>query len=106
LVRRVIAEAVRRQRPPESWWWATPNGYSYPSRHVVWAVLGYGAAADLLGAGGARREVIALLRAPAVGVAATRVVLAVHWPSDVLAAAVFAASWRRLAAEDADARRP
>lgn len=97
LTRRVLAEAVRRQRPPSSWWWAEPSGSSYPSRHTTWAALGYGAVADLLDLAGVPRPVARTVPLAAVTtVAATRVMLAVHWPSDVVAAVVYSTSWRRV----------
>lgn len=92
-LRRGLAETVRRGRPPAAWWWHSPSGFSYPSRHVTWAVLGLGTAADLLGGGPGYRRAAAALTA---GVVATRVLLAVHWPSDVVAALVYSAAWRRL----------
>lgn len=92
--RRLLAGAVRRQRPPSSWWWHTPSGYSYPSRHVTWAVLGYGAAADLLHLSGPADFL--MRTGPTTAVAATRLVLAVHWPSDITAALAFAVAWRTL----------
>lgn len=93
-VRRVLAELVRRPRPPEAWWWATPSGFSYPSRHVAWAVFGYGAMADLLQTAGSPAIAGWARVAPPTVVAMTRVLLAVHWPSDVAAAVLFAAGWR------------
>jgi undecaprenyl-diphosphatase len=95
--RRALAEAVGRRRPPADWWWAQPSGHSYPSRHVTWAVLGFGAAADLLTASGAARPARAVRLAPVLLVAPTRLLLAVHWPSDVVAAVAFARAWRALA---------
>lgn len=92
-VRRGLAETVRRGRPPAAWWWHAPSGFSYPSRHVTWAVLGFGVAADLHGGGRPYRRATAALT---VGTVATRVLLAVHWPSDVVAALLYAAAWRRL----------
>lgn len=95
-MRRALAEALRRPRPPASWWWASPTGYSYPSRHVAWAMLGYGALGDLLDAGGQAAAARGVRVTPSLLVAATRVLLAVHWPSDVVAAVIFAVAWRRL----------
>lgn len=101
--RRMIAEMIRRHRPPESWWWEDPSGFSYPSRHVTWAALGYGAATDLI-AGSRRFGAVHVCAAGAIGaVASTRLVLAVHWPTDVLAAAAYAWGWRRLTALPHDA---
>jgi membrane-associated phospholipid phosphatase len=96
LLRRALADAIRRGRPPTAWWWDEPSGFSYPSRHVTWAVLGYGTAADLLRAGGSTTRVRYLMAAPPGLVAISRIVLAVHWPSDVAAAAVFGIGWRHL----------
>jgi membrane-associated phospholipid phosphatase len=101
--RRLLAEAVRRGRPPESWWWHAPAGHSYPSRHVTWAVLGFGVAADVTGVGRRLRPSAIVLTAV---VASTRLVLAVHWPSDVLAALVFSFAWRRLSTPNRSARSP
>jgi membrane-associated phospholipid phosphatase len=92
--RRALEETVRRSRPPAEWWWQEPSGYSYPSKHVTWAVLGYGAAADLVGHG--HLPARALATALSTVVAGTRLVLAEHWPSDVLAAAGLALAVRRL----------
>jgi undecaprenyl-diphosphatase len=94
--RRALAEVVRRARPPEAWWWAQPSGFSYPSRHVTWALLGFGATADLLAEAGATRIARPVRVVPVTVVAATRLLLAVHWPTDVVAAAVFSQAWRAL----------
>jgi membrane-associated phospholipid phosphatase len=92
--RRALEEAVRRSRPPSDWWWQQPSGYSYPSKHVTWSVLGYGAAADLVGDG--HLPAHGLATALSTVVAGTRIVLAEHWPSDVLAAVGLAVAMRRL----------
>jgi membrane-associated phospholipid phosphatase len=97
-VRRLVAEAVRRPRPPQSWWWENPSGFSYPSRHVTWAALGYGAAADLLAGTGSARAARLVAMGTVGVIAGTRVLLAVHWPTDVLAAATYACGWRLLTA--------
>jgi undecaprenyl-diphosphatase len=95
LIRRIVAEVVRRQRPPSAWWWAEPSGFSYPSRHTTWATLGYGAAADLFELAGVPRAATRGISFAAVTVVAgTRVLLAVHWPSDVAAAVAYSMSWR------------
>jgi membrane-associated phospholipid phosphatase len=92
--RRVLEESVRRSRPPSDWRWQQPSGYSYPSKHVTWSVLGYGAAADLVGDG--HLPARGLATAVSTVVAGTRLVLAEHWPSDVLAAVGLALAVRRL----------
>jgi membrane-associated phospholipid phosphatase len=94
-VRRAIADTVRRRRPPAEWWWSQPTGFSYPSRHTTWAALAVGVIFDLRRAGSATNSYLPLgLFTPAV--AATRLILAVHWPSDVVAALAFSAAWRAL----------
>jgi membrane-associated phospholipid phosphatase len=92
--RRLLEETVRRSRPPSDWWWQKPSGYSYPSKHVTWSVLGYGAAADLIGDSWPPAR--GLATALSTVVAGTRLVLAEHWPSDVLAAAGLSSAMRRL----------
>lgn len=96
LARRVLAEAVRRTRPPADWWWSEPTGYSYPSRHVTWIVLGCGAIGDVRRAGGGVGDWNGLSRLLIAVVGITRVVLAVHWPTDVVAGVGFGTAWRRL----------
>jgi membrane-associated phospholipid phosphatase len=94
LARRVLAETVRRGRPPRNWWWSEPSGFSYPSRHATWIALGCGALTDLSQASGGRSSAA---RGSLVGVVGmTRVALAVHWPSDVGAGLVFSSAWRKL----------
>lgn len=95
-LRRLLAEMVRRERPPSQWWWSEPSGYSYPSRHVTWIALGTGTILDL-GTGGRSSTLAGALRTTVVGmVFLTRVVLAVHWPTDVAAGLAYSAAWRRL----------
>lgn len=93
-VRRALAESLHRARPPSGWWWDTPSGFSYPSRHVTWAMLGWGTAVALLVPEPAPRRIATA--ALTTTVAATRLLLAVHWPSDVAAAVAFSMSWRAL----------
>lgn len=95
-LRRGLAEASHRSRPRRLWWWATPSGFSYPSRHVTWAVLGYGAVSDLMADRGRPERGRVLLAGAASLTSVTRVVLALHWPSDVAAALALATAWRRL----------
>lgn len=101
--RAALAVALDRERPPEQLWHMHWSGPSFPSRHTTMATLGAGLVADTL-APTAGPLASAVRWGPSVGVGISRLVLGVHWPSDVLAgwafgAAVLAAtrSWRRRA---------
>ena len=92
--RRALSKAVARPRPPADAWLTQSEGFSLPSKHTTLAALTAGACAGSLGAGGAVRYGLPLLAAAGAG--ASRVYLGVHWPSDILAAWMFAEGWLRL----------
>jgi membrane-associated phospholipid phosphatase len=94
--RRRLSQAVARPRPPARIWLAEIEGFSLPSKHTSLAALTAGACASALGAGPVASGAAALTTAAAVG--ASRICLGVHWPTDVLAAWLFAVGW--LAAAD------
>ena len=94
-VRRLLSRVIARPRPPAAIWLTEPEGFSLPSRHTTLAALTVGACASSAGAGGLARRAAPLLAVAVVG--ASRVYLGVHWPSDVLAAWVFAEGWLHLA---------
>ena len=93
-VRRVMSRMIARPRPPAAGWLAEPEGFSLPSKHTTLAALTTGACARSLRAGGATMHMLPLVAAAGVG--ASRVYLGVHWPSDILAAWLFAEGWLHL----------
>jgi undecaprenyl-diphosphatase len=94
-VRRLLSRAIARPRPPAAVWLAEPEGFSMPSKHTSLAALTAGACVGSTAIGGLGRHGAPLLAAASVG--ASRVYLGVHWPTDVLAAWVFAEAWLQLA---------
>ncbi|MBN9743304.1 hypothetical protein DMP23_19710 [Amycolatopsis sp. A1MSW2902] len=86
-VRHVLAERIARPRPPRRLWRASWSGPSFPSRHTALGSLGIAlTAANLL----PRPGPAAAAGAAAIGI--SRIVLGVHWPSDVLGGWAFAAT--------------
>jgi membrane-associated phospholipid phosphatase len=93
--RRLLSRAIARPRPPAAIWLAEPEGFSMPSKHTSLAALTAGVCVGSTAAGGLGRHGIPLLAAAGVG--ASRIYLGVHWPSDVVAAWMFAEAWLQLA---------
>jgi membrane-associated phospholipid phosphatase len=93
--RRRLSQVIARPRPPAAVWLTEPEGFSLPSEHTTLAALTAGACAGSAGVRGAPRLLIPLLAAAEVGT--SRVFPGVHWPSDVLAAWLFAEGWLGLA---------
>lgn len=81
-----VKVAVARPRPPEAWRAVAAAGWSFPSGHAMFAA---GALLLMIWILRPRRAVLIALTCAAVTVAflvgASRVVLGVHYPSDVLA---------------------
>ncbi|MDT0455508.1 phosphatase PAP2 family protein [Streptomyces sp. DSM 41527] len=95
-----LMELLARPRPPAGGWAANASGYAFPSGHATTSAL----AAGILAWGIARRArpVVArtwcaVLALWAAGVGLTRVYLGVHWPGDVLAGWLLAATLLALA---------
>ncbi|MEV4613588.1 phosphatase PAP2 family protein [Kitasatospora sp. NPDC049258] len=97
LLRRGLAEAFARPRPPAAdWVAASPSGYAYPSGHAFTAAVAAGLLAWAVAHCVRRRlaaPVLALLAVTAAAVGLSRVYLGVHWPLDVLGSWLLAAGW-------------
>ncbi|MGZ4460973.1 MAG: bifunctional DedA family/phosphatase PAP2 family protein [Nocardioidaceae bacterium] len=95
LAHAVVAEAVRRPRPPQADWLAAAHGWSYPSGHTTQAVAAWGILALVAARHASRRGRIAL-GVSAVSIAAlvgaSRVYLGMHWATDVIGATAMAAT--------------
>lgn len=94
--RAALARRIRRGRPDPSVWWVRPTGFSMPSRHTFTAELGLGLLADRLSSH--RLAGCRAARCLAAAVGASRVVVGVHWPSDVVVGYSLAAGVRKLSA--------
>jgi membrane-associated phospholipid phosphatase len=94
-VRALFARAMRRPRPPQGWWRAQPHGWSFPSRHATHALLVAGMVLDEADSMPRVVKSVAMTGFVAT-VAASRLRLGVHWPTDVVGGALTALLWRRL----------
>ena len=80
-----VKAVVARPRPPESWHAMPVHGLSFPSGHALWSSGVLLIVVVLVGPVRGRSVVAVLALLAVVVVAASRVVVAVHYPSDVLA---------------------
>jgi len=81
----VLKESVRRARPVLPHPVAHASGFSFPSGHAVGSAALYASLAVVIGARVPLSARVALAVVPPLVVAATRVILGVHFPSDVVA---------------------
>lgn len=99
LLNRLLKELFARNRPLHDHGFASADGFSFPSGHASGSLLVYGTLAYLVVRHVPRRwhlPVAALALLLVVFVGASRVLLQVHWFSDVLAGWANAAAWAAL----------
>jgi membrane-associated phospholipid phosphatase len=100
VVTNVTKVLVDRARPPAVYHLTGFSGASFPSGHAATAAATYAAVALLVGRGRSQRTKALLAAgaaAIAVGVATTRVLLGVHWLTDVLAGLATGWAWFAIA---------
>lgn len=85
-----------RQRPDISVRLAHATSLSFPSAHAAYSMITWLAFALLLAPPPRRTAAVAAAVAVAVTVGLTRLVLHVHWPSDVIGGWAFGAGWTLL----------
>lgn len=96
LIDTLVKHAVARPRPPWNGLWSVEESFSYPSGHAqagitVWVALGLIALVLLHGRSRWLAAVPLLVLGPVIG--ASRLVLGVHWPSDVVGGWLLGAAW-------------
>jgi membrane-associated phospholipid phosphatase len=99
LLNRLLKTLFERSRPLHDHGFASADGFSFPSGHASGSLLVYGMLAYLVVRHTPRRwhlPVAALALVLVVFVGASRVLLQVHWFSDVLAGWANAAAWATL----------
>lgn len=103
---RLIVEALKylcdRARPPVSDQFVTVSTAAFPSSHSAGTILTLTALLIAFGIGGRAAWALAGLFALAIGV--SRIMLGVHWPSDVLGGWGFGLLWAAMAASRLPAR--
>ncbi|HEY2190734.1 MAG TPA: phosphatase PAP2 family protein [Actinomycetospora sp.] len=80
-----VKAVVARPRPPAAWQAVTAHGLSFPSGHALWSAGALLLVVVLVGPIRGRGVITFVALAVVVAVTGSRLVLAVHYPSDVLA---------------------
>ena len=97
---RIIVEfekaEVGRQRPPPVGRMVDVTSLAFPSGHAAYSMMAWLGLALLGAPKGHRALAVSLAVAIAITVGLTRLVLAVHWPSDVIGGWAFGAGWALL----------
>jgi membrane-associated phospholipid phosphatase len=100
VVTSVTKVLVNRSRPPKIYHLTGFSGASFPSGHAATAAATFAAVALLVGRGRSQPVkglLAAAAAAIAVGVATTRVLLGVHWLTDVIAGLAIGWAWFAIA---------
>ncbi|WP_328890676.1 phosphatase PAP2 family protein [Streptomyces sp. NBC_00316] len=97
-----LMEAIGRSRPPVGHWATHASGFAFPSGHATTSTLMAGLLVAAIGhrarGSGAGGVAAVLLGCWAVAVGLSRILLGVHWATDVVAGWLFAACWLGLGA--------
>jgi undecaprenyl-diphosphatase len=97
---------IARDRPPPAGRMVEVTSLAFPSGHAAYSMIAWLGLALLAAAPRHRGPAVAIAVAVAVVVGLTRLVLAVHWPSDVIGGWAFGAGWALLFARLAEGTAP